>query len=448
MDTGPLRAVVRHLRRWAGPRDVAPSSDADLLTRFVTTRDQAGFAEIVQRHGPLVWAVCRSRLNAADADDAFQATFLVLARRAGNICKRASLACWLSGVARRAVRSLLTRQARRREVSLEAEHDAGRESPDIERLEWRTVLGEELDRLPEKYRLPTLLCYYQGLTNEEAARRLGWPHGTVCGRLARARELLRKRLTRRGVTLATGALVTGVTGPPTELIAATLRASAAANVQRTVLQLAEAVMTAMWISKAKAWTAGALAIAVLGGTAGAVVWGAGQAKGPPAKPPLATENQPHTSLAEAEKLAEGLPEPLRTIAQGRDLPKPEPGDDQMTMLLKERWRVAAKELEHRFDLFKAGSVRGGTISELIDAQKRLLEARLALSPNEIDQMRAQETMVIQARTVEAVSKSRFDAGQLLPQEYERSRYHRLDMEIKLLQAKAQAERDAGPKKGR
>src|SRR5262249_38217697 len=92
MDTGPLRAVVRHLRRWAGPADVAPSSDADLLTRFVETRDEVAFAEIVQRHGPLVCAVCRSRLSAADADDAFQATFLVLARRAGSIRKRRSLA--------------------------------------------------------------------------------------------------------------------------------------------------------------------------------------------------------------------------------------------------------------------------------------------------------------------------------------------------------------------
>src|SRR5207248_5114133 len=102
-----------------------------------------------------------------------------------------------------------------------------------------------------------------------------------------------------------------------------------------------------------------------------------------------------TDLREAEKLAESLPEPLRSIAQGRDLPKPEPGDDQLTMLLKERQRAAAKELEARFNLFKAGSVRG-TIDSLIDAQKRLLEAQLALNTQAADQLRAYENVVMQA----------------------------------------------------
>src|SRR5206468_9418853 len=127
MDTGPLRAVVRHLRRWAGPVDVAPSSDTDLLTRFAETRDEAAFAEIVQRHGPLVWAVCRSRLSAADADDAFQATFIVLTRRARAIRKRESLACWLSGVARRVVQRARAQDQRRREVEGRVE---ARSAPD------------------------------------------------------------------------------------------------------------------------------------------------------------------------------------------------------------------------------------------------------------------------------------------------------------------------------
>ena len=445
MDRGPLRAVVRHLRRWAGPGDVAPSSDADLLTRFVETRDEAAFAEIVQRHGPLVWAVCRSRLSAADADDGFQATFLVLARRAGSIRKRRSLACWLSGVARRVVKATRARQDRRREVQLVHDQTPSGESRETERLEWRTVLGEEVDRLPEKYRLPTLLCYYQGLTNEEAAARLGWPHGTVCGRLARAREMLRKRLTRRGVTLATGVMATGVAGPPTDLIAATLRASVAVNVKGTVLQIAEAVMTAMWISKIKAWMAAGLAIAMLGGTAGVVVSAAGQGKGSAAKPPQEKDRFPLTGLAGAEKIVEDLPEPLRTVLQGRDLPKPEAGDDQLTMLLKERLVSAGKEVEARFNLFAAGSARG-TIDILLNAQKRFLEARLALATKPAEQVTAYENAVMQARITEAVNKTRFNAGQIPSQDLDQSRYHRLDMEIKLLQAKAQAEPDAALKK--
>src|SRR5262245_63930831 len=113
MDPMPLRTVVRHLHRLAGAGETAPSADADLLARYAATRDEAAFAEIVQRHGPLVWAVCRTGLTAADADDAFQATFLVLARRAAAVRKPASLACGLSGVARRVARTGRTRQAHR-----------------------------------------------------------------------------------------------------------------------------------------------------------------------------------------------------------------------------------------------------------------------------------------------------------------------------------------------
>src|SRR5262249_57920132 len=107
------------------------------------------------------------------------------------------------------------RDARRRRVEGRGESGTSDQSVDVVGgQEWRGVLDEELPRLPEKYRLPLLLCYYQGLTNEEAARRLAWPPGTVCGRLARAREMLRGRLTRRGVTPTVGALATGTAGPP------------------------------------------------------------------------------------------------------------------------------------------------------------------------------------------------------------------------------------------
>jgi RNA polymerase sigma factor (sigma-70 family) len=457
MDTGPLRTVVRHLRRWAGPGEVAPSSDADLLTRFIRTRDEAAFAEIVQRHGPLVWAVCRSRLSAADADDAFQATFVVLARRAGSIRKRPSLASWLSGVARRVVKTVRARQLRRREVPLDLQHAPSGKSAEIERLDWRAVLDEELDRLPEKYRLPTLLCYYQGLTNEEAAKRLRWPHGTVCGRLARARHLLRKRLTRRGVTIAIGAFASGVAGPPTDLIAATLRASAAVNANGTVLQLAEAVMTAMWISKVKAWTAAGLAVVMLGsGTAGWVlIPAAAQVKSPDHSAPKVSDNEARTADAnnvqaprvDAVGAVRLTPDVVNYLKTGLALSEPAPADDPLGSLMKQRHQSAMKELDARFRLFTAGSARG-TIDVLLAGIRRAGEAERALSSRQADQIRAYERELVLNRFVEKANELRFNAGQIPTQDLEQSKYYRLDVEIKLLAAKGQTGGDTVPKTGR
>src|SRR5262249_38442766 len=150
---------------------------------------QAAFTALVQRHGPLVLGVCRQVLRDGTlAEDAFQATFLVFAKRAASIRNRSSLGAWLYRVAYHtaltARASALRRQAHEREAALrqldgpdtKADHD------------WQPILHQEVDRLPSKYREPIVLCYLQGRTNEEAARRLGWTKGTVSGRLARARE--------------------------------------------------------------------------------------------------------------------------------------------------------------------------------------------------------------------------------------------------------------------
>src|SRR5687767_11660540 len=141
MSRGPFQAAVSHLRRLAAPAPVGPSADGELLARFAVRRDAEAFAEIVQRHGPLVWALCRSGLPAADADDAFQATFLVLARQAPGIRKPSSLACWLSGVARRVIRRARSQAARRRMAALPPDLRAADDAAtQRERHEWREVL--------------------------------------------------------------------------------------------------------------------------------------------------------------------------------------------------------------------------------------------------------------------------------------------------------------------
>ncbi len=173
-----------------------------LLERFAADRDEAAFEALVSRHGPMVLGTCRRMLaDPHDVEDAFQATFLVLARKAGSIRDADRLGPWLHGVARRvAARSRALSSPPEVASSEPAVEEPAVESPDLlEALELREVLDEELARLPEKYRAPLVLCYLEGLTHDEAAEHLRWPVGTVRSRLAGGRDRLRARLTRRGL---------------------------------------------------------------------------------------------------------------------------------------------------------------------------------------------------------------------------------------------------------
>jgi RNA polymerase sigma factor (sigma-70 family) len=208
-------------------------SDRRLLGRFLARAEEAAFAALVRRHGPMVIGICRRVLrDDHDAEDAFQATFLALARRAGAIRRHDSLAAWLYGVAYRQSVKARARAARKRTV----ERKAAPRAPDgpSEDLTWREVreaLDEELSRLPDPCRAAFLLCYEQEHTQEEAARQLGWPRGTLKRRLERARELLRERLSRRGLALSASLVTLALTGAasavvPEALVAATLQNSA------------------------------------------------------------------------------------------------------------------------------------------------------------------------------------------------------------------------------
>ena len=174
-------------------------SDRQLLERFVRYRDEAAFERLVRRHGPMVLGVCRRVLGRAeDAEDAFQATFLVLMRKAAVIAQPELLGNWLYGVASRIARKARAQIFRRRRVEQEAPPlGSTEELRDECWRETRALLVRELARLPLRYREPLALCYLQGLTNKEAARRLGWPTGSISYRLARGRKLLRARLSDR-----------------------------------------------------------------------------------------------------------------------------------------------------------------------------------------------------------------------------------------------------------
>src|SRR5262249_38006302 len=193
MASTELTGLLQYVRALAGTAAAGDRSDPDLLGQFVARRDEGAFAALLERHGPLVLGVCRQVLgDQQEAEDAFQATFLVLARKAATIHRQASLAAWLHRVALNLARTTLAAKARRRaherQVArmVQATH-AANEAP----CDWQALVHEEVDRLAEKYRLPVVLCYLEGKTHGEAARALGWPLGTVKGRLARARDLLR-----------------------------------------------------------------------------------------------------------------------------------------------------------------------------------------------------------------------------------------------------------------
>lgn len=201
------RRDLSRLRNALPKREPSALSDAELLVCFLRDHDEDAFAGLIARHGPMVWGVCRRVLvDRHDAEDAFQATFWVLARKAGTIRPRDRVGAWLHGVAyRTALKARIFAQRRRREHAPPhlPEPPARAESPHAEL--WR-VLDEELAQIPDAYRGPVVLCDLEGQTRPEAARLLGCPVGTVSSRLSRGRALLARRLARRGITLSTGTL--------------------------------------------------------------------------------------------------------------------------------------------------------------------------------------------------------------------------------------------------
>jgi RNA polymerase sigma factor (sigma-70 family) len=275
MSSAQLRTLLRQLHQTAADG----LGDADLLERFVRDGDEAAFELLVWRHGAMVLGACRRILrHHHDAEDAFQATFLLLARKARLVRRGAALAGWLHRVARRVALRARGRAGRAAQLAGEGPAAPERESAAVW-ADLRPVLDEEVGRLPEKYRLPVLLCYLGGLSTEEAARRLGCPRGTVLSRLAWARRRLRGRLERRGLALSAGALAAGLAreaataAAPAALAHAAVRAArwlkagkamAAGEVPRRAVSLMEGVLHAMFMTKLKTAAAGLLVLALVG----------------------------------------------------------------------------------------------------------------------------------------------------------------------------------------
>jgi RNA polymerase sigma factor (sigma-70 family) len=279
MPTARTSPILRYVYAVSGAASPNGLPDRDLLERFARRGDDAAFTLLVRRHGPMVLGVCRRvARDTHDADDAFQATFLLLARKAGCLRQPELVGPWLHGVARRTATKARMASIRRRQRQTTLPDLPATSADECTWRDLRPVLDDAIDQLPARYRTPFVLCYLQGLTYAQAARRLGCPPGTVATRLTRAKEKLRVRLTRLGLAPAAGLLAVGANEVTAAvhpaLIAATVRAAVAfvagpavGVVSSSVLVLTEGVGKAML---ANSWKV----VLVAFGTAGVIGTGA------------------------------------------------------------------------------------------------------------------------------------------------------------------------------
>jgi RNA polymerase sigma factor (sigma-70 family) len=280
-----MNAVGRDFQTLFEVGTVGGIADGQLLDRFIARREEAVFAAIIQRHGPMVWRVCRRILrDHHDAEEAFQATFLVLTRKAATVKPRDMVGNWLYGVAYQTARKARATRAKRRAREIQVpDMPEPEETSDDLRHDLTEFLDQELSRLPDKYRVPIVLCELEGKTHGKAAEQLGWPIGTLSGRLSRARAMLAKRMVRYGRPATSGSLAmllardAASASMPTNLIGSTTTAASlfaagqpvtAGAVSANVAALTQGVLKTMLLCKLRKITLALLALAL----AGAGVW--------------------------------------------------------------------------------------------------------------------------------------------------------------------------------
>jgi RNA polymerase sigma factor (sigma-70 family) len=388
--TTAIGTVLCHLRRASLGADDANVGDGELLERFVARRDEAAFAALVLRHGPMVLAVCRQVLqNQADAEDAFQATFLVLVKKAGSIRPRGMVGNWLYGVAHTTAlkaRAMNTKRRVRERASPGrhcGSHAAGGE--DV-----HAVLHQELHGLPDRYRAVIVLCDLEGKSQKEAAGALGCPLGTIGTRLARGRRLLARRLTARGVGGAAGAMAallmqsTTAAGVPPLLLRSTLQAAALfaavpamlGAISAPVAALTKGVIETMLLAKLKIGLLLLVFMAALGLGAASIGWTADRQTVPaPPAPPLAP---PGTAQGKAAGDAKGVDdEPINHIwitnrRVQQELQLTEAQVNKITAIrLEANRKYAAERKEAEAEAMKLNFARGQEVGRKIqDAERK------------------------------------------------------------------------------
>ncbi len=442
MPHASSQALSDHFQVLFGAGTCAGLTDGDLVERFRAGRDEGGeqaFEVLVERHGPMVLSVCRGILaDPEEVHDAFQATFLVLARRAGAIRKTDSVGSWLYGVAvrvaartrvssiRRRIRDRKTIQAAGSGVAVET--DAGN-SPSIERDDGAAIVHQEVDRLPEKYRAPIVLCYLEGLTHDEAAARLSWPVGTVRSRLSRARDRLRSRLTRRGVTVPStlGPLATWLTGEPAgSTVAATTvsalsaqlttslarsathfalgRSAAAGPLSAVSMALAQGVLTTMLLKKLAIVGCVVLSIGIVSVGGGALPGPGLPAQDPKPARAATTAQSTKTAVAEAAK------------------------PDDIDLLLQQLLEAARKRVETQRNFYQEGRI---TLDRYIDACTSLERVELQAAKTEGERQSVRQRYIDHLKQTEKREIDEMEVGRSTAADVAEARQRRLEGELQI-----------------
>jgi HlyD family secretion protein len=444
-------AVLRDIQTLFDAGTASGLTDRQLLDRFASQRDataEPAFGDLVLRHGPMVLRVCQNLLHDPnDAQDAFQATFLVLVRRSGSIRKLDSVGGWLYGVACRVAARARVDAARRRSAEKRAALRVVEavDTPDIDEagnVGFGPIVQEEVHRLPEKYRAVVALCYWQGRTHEQAAAHLCCPLGTVRSRLARARNLLRRRLTRRGLALLSGVVVAGLeremvsaatvawrlSPVPTELVHSTIQTAVRFGAGQTTAQmvsgaavsLAQSVLWSMTMIKFKVAMAGL----VLAGLMGSGGWFASQ------QGPLAQE-QPNAiqktsiigkrakigdsgkiySLVEAQKIIVKLVRDGSPVKKG-DIVCELDSASLKDQLVNQRVTSKSAEATHQISAlnrevaelavieYEEGTFKSDAMEVM--AEVKIAEAELALAEDELEAV----LKLVKAKSVSNIEKKR------------------------------------------
>ncbi|MFL5339508.1 MAG: sigma-70 family RNA polymerase sigma factor [Gemmataceae bacterium] len=406
MSTGTLVGVVRRLRDAARPEPDA-QTDGQLLTGFLRRRHEAAFAELVRRHGPMVLGVCRRLLSPADADDAFQVTFLVLLRKAAGLAHRTTVGDYLYGVAyHTALKARAATVKRRAKESRTICPETPASDPDL-----AEILDRELNRLPAKYRSALVLCELEGCSRRDAARMLKLPEGTLSSRLATGKKMLARRLARLGLPAVAGAaLADSASALPAPLVQATADAAAsfvAGSLPPHLSALTEGVLKAMLFAKLKSAAAVTLAVGAIAVTTMTLSPRPNRAEAQPPAPAPATPEPPRKSapapksnaadrqavLRRAVETARGVPTPTEeAVGQkarmldvlARDQAKAGDADAAKTFQAAVDAALVLKQEHERWWMLKQIGVAQGDAGLLTDALATLERVR---DPAERDAIR-------------------------------------------------------------